>query len=405
MPLGSRTVLIGVTVLILFLGLSAGSFLSLVSVRRDAEDAREELTKLDLLDQLESFCGGTGPVVDPAACERTRAAARSLAGRGWRPVERASLERVLGLCARQGSTGQAPAAEELRAAIASLRRAILSRINEEIRATGEPAYRRAFRLLYAALAFAVGTSLVFAWTFRRLIRERRALTDRLVRSEKLSALATLAAGISHELNNPLATIAMSAEALASRLPGSSEEARYAAAVEEEVERCRTIIADLSDLARGATLDPGPVDPGEVAREAVRIVARHLDDPATRIGTDLATGLPLIRADRGKLRQLLVNLLQNAVDASGPEGRVWLTIRRTAGRLSISVRDEGRGIPPHLLDRIFEPFFTDKSKGVGLGLTICHRIAELHGGELTAASDGPGRGSTFTFSLPLEASRG
>jgi signal transduction histidine kinase len=85
--------------------------------------------------------------------------------------------------------------------------------------------------------------------------------------------------------------------------------------------------------------------------------------------------------------------------------VRLAVRRSGGRLSFSVRDHGRGIPAHLLDRIFDPFFTDKSRGLGLGLTICHRIAELHGGELTAASEGPDRGSTFTFSLPLEASRG
>jgi signal transduction histidine kinase len=257
MPLGSRTVLVGVTLLLLFLGLSAGSFLSLISVRRDAEDAREELTKLDLLDRLDAQCGGTGPLPDPWECERARTAARSLAGHGWRPGERAILDRILALCGRQEAGSTAGTAEELRTAIAALRRTILSRIGDEIRATGEPAYRRAFRLLYAALAFAGITSIVFAWFFRRLLRERRALTDRLFRSEKLSALATLAAGISHELNNPLATIAMSAEALASRLPPASEEARYAAAVGEEVERCRSIIADLSDLARGATLDPGP----------------------------------------------------------------------------------------------------------------------------------------------------
>ena len=316
----------------------------------------------------------------------------------------ASLARILSLCVRPEGGGPVADPAALRAAVTDLRRVILSRAGEEIRAAEEPTSRRARRLLVAALVLAVASSAVFARLYSRLVRERRTLEDRLVRSEKLSALATLAAGIAHELNNPMATIAMSAEALASRLAADSDQGRYATAIGEEAERCRSIIADLSDLARGASLDLGPVDALELAREAARAVARRFPAVAVEVAAEPSAGLPLVSADRGKLRQLLVNLLLNGAEASEPGGRVTLTVTVGGARLRFAVKDEGRGIPRHLLDRIFDPFFTGKPKGLGLGLTICHRIAEMHGGELSVASEGPGRGATFTFLLPLEVPR-
>jgi signal transduction histidine kinase len=253
----------------------------------------------------------------------------------------------------------------------------------------------------AACLIALGGSGTFAWLYHRLVGERRRLEERVRRSEKLAALGTLAAGVAHEINNPLATISMSAEALQKRLPSDSGEVRYLTAIQEEAHRCRGIIQDLSDLARGGSLDREPVEPEELAREALRIVRRNANLPSAEIGLSIPDGLPLLSADRGKLLQVLVNLLSNGVEAAGEGGNVHLTARRQDGRLTFEVADDGQGIPAHLLERIFEPFYTDKDRGVGLGLALCHRIAELHGGDLSADSPGPGRGAVFRLRLPLK----
>ena len=149
----------------------------------------------------------------------------------------------------------------------------------------------------------------------------------------------------------------------------------------------------------------PVDPEELLRESLAIIGRSAPLPAGRLEEEIPDDLPLISADRGKLLQVLVNLLRNGLEASGAHGTVRLTARRLEDRLSMEVSDDGKGIPFRLLERIFEPFYTDKAHGVGLGLTLCHRIAELHGGELLVSSPGPGQGSTFTLLLPLEARDG
>jgi len=227
------------------------------------------------------------------------------------------------------------------------------------------------------------------------------LEARVARSEKLAALGTLAAGLAHEINNPLATISISAEVLAERPQAGSEESGFLEAIQEEADRCRAITGDLTDLARGGTIDREPVDVSDLLEDAGRILVRSHGERAAGIRTAVDPDLPLISADRGKLLQVLVNLLTNSLEASGATVDVLLSARRTNRKLRIQVKDQGRGIPPGRLERIFEPFYTDKQRGVGIGLTLCHRIAELHGGVLTAASQGSERGAIFTLVLPID----
>jgi signal transduction histidine kinase len=404
MPLRSKLIIYAVVMLLLFLGLTIGSYLSLRAASRDAEEARQGLARLALVEALESHCGNLGPGADSDDCSRARKALADLNQEEWSDEPRLMLERLLALAAPLDEGRPPPDPQAFQAAVRHLREAIVIQARRDIRAAEKPTQWRAVRLLIASALAAIGGSFTFAWFYARLVRERKALEARVRRSEKLAALGTLAAGIAHEINNPLTTISMSAEALRERLGDSAEGKEYCEAIEEEAARCREIIDDLSDLARGGALDLEPVDPEELSREAVRIVLRNAALPKVELSAEVAANMPLISGDRGKLLQLLVNLIQNGIEATGEGGRVELDARPVNGHISIRIHDNGRGIGPDILERIFEPFYSDKNRGVGLGLTLCHRIAELHQGDLLVESDGPGRGSTFTLLLPL-SSRG
>lgn len=402
MPLRSKLIILGVVMLLLFLGLAVGSYLSLSRASSEAEAARVGLEKLTLVDALERDCESLSPIPDPVSCERARIALADLERHRWLPRTKRLLAQVLGQSrVLHSDTGGGDIAL-FKTSVGELKKEILREVQADLRRAEEPTHRRAVRLLIAAGFAAVGGAATFAWFYSRLVRERRQLEDRVRRSEKLAALGTLAGGLAHEINNPLAAISMAAEALAERLGSDSEAVEFCLAIQEETARCRDLIADLSDLARGGAVDRGPVDLLELYREAARIVRRNAALPEERVQIRVPDHLPLISADRGKLLQLLVNLLQNALEASGGGGPVRLSARSENGTLLLQVVDKGQGIPGHLLDRIFEPFFTNKENGVGLGLTLCHRIAELHGGELTATSAGPGHGAVFTLILPAEA---
>ena len=398
MPLRSKLIIYTVVMLLLFVGLSTGAYLSLAAASREAEAAREELAKLSLVETLEQHCSVIGPVPDENGCEVARAALVDIMAKEWREEARVLIERLLAITESYRQSGRLDVSR-LRETAAELKKVTIRQVKADLRAAEEPTQDRAIRLLLAAGLAALGGAATFAWLYSRLVRERRQLEDRVRRSEKLAAIGTLAAGIAHEINNPLATISMSAEALADRIPVDSPNVAYCQAIQEEADRCQAIIGDLSDLARGGSLDREPVDPEEVLNGALRIVRRNAALPDVPVDSEVPPDLPLVSADRGKLLQVLVNLLRNAVEATGEGGRVFLSARQENGYISFSVRDEGRGIPAHLLDRIFEPFYTDKERGVGLGLTLCHRIAELHGGEMRVESGS--RGSTFTLLLPLE----
>jgi signal transduction histidine kinase len=400
MPLRSKLILYAVVMLLLFLGLSAGAYISLRAASLEAEAARDELAKLSLLETLEQRCAALGPAPDREGCREARDALGNLADREWRDESRPLVSSLLELCGAY-EAGCELDVPRFRETLAELKKLTILQVKRGLDSAEGPTERRAFRLLVAAGLAAVGGAATFAWLFSRLVRERRRLEDRVRRSEKLAAIGTLAAGIAHEINNPLTTISVSAEALADRLRRDSTEHGYSRAIQEEAERCRTIVGDLSDLARGGSLDREPMDPAEVSEGALRIVRRNRSLPTVAVVTEFQRGLPLVSADRAKILQVLVNLLLNGIEASGEGGRVHMTARRDNGHISFQVRDEGRGIPSHLLERIFEPFFTSKDRGVGLGLALCHRIAELHGGEIRAESRGEGEGATFTLLLPLE----
>ncbi|HQR30971.1 MAG TPA: ATP-binding protein [Anaeromyxobacteraceae bacterium] len=220
--------------------------------------------------------------------------------------------------------------------------------------------------------------------------------DRLVRSEKLAGIGRLAAGVAHEINNPLAVILGYVRLMRKKAEGPlAEELRI---VEEEAVRARDIVEGLLDLSRPLP-DPSPrVDLRELCDEVAERVAGALPGEGAVIaveGHGEAPGVP------SKLRQVLVNLVRNATEAAGPGGRVTVRVSAGGATARVEVEDDGPGIGEGAAARLFEPFFTTKARGTGLGLAVSRAIARAHGGDVTGEARLP-RGARFTLHLPCTA---
>jgi signal transduction histidine kinase len=269
----------------------------------------------------------------------------------------------------------------------------LSRVLEAERAIG--------RRVLALSGILVAAALILLWALtRRMIARLRHKEAKLAQSEKLSLVGQLAAGIAHEINNPLGSILGFAQAAALRLKGEGPLAEPLAAIEEEARRCRKLVQDLLAFSRqdGPLLEDVSLD--DVVAGVLGMVAAQ----ARLNSVSLASELGLrekVRADRGQIQQIVVNLCSNALDAMPAGGRLAVRTRPERGRALIEVEDTGPGIPPELRKRIFEPFFTTKTRGrgTGLGLALAQQIAQRHGGDISVSSD-PSKGSVFTVSLPL-----
>lgn len=232
----------------------------------------------------------------------------------------------------------------------------------------------------------------------------------LVRSERLAGVGFLAAGVSHEINNPLAAIAFSAEALESRLKVWAEqfpanEAKpvqtYLGMIQEEAFRCKRITERLLDFARGGETQRSRTDLVGLVQSVVEMT-RHMGkyrgrsimfQPRTPLFSDV---------DGQEIKQVVLNLVVNALEAIETHGILVIESHANQGMAEISFTDNGHGMSPEVLEHVFEPFFTKKisGKGTGLGLSISHRIIDQHGGELLAESPGEKMGATFTIRLPL-----
>lgn len=237
--------------------------------------------------------------------------------------------------------------------------------------------------------------------------QRLAETQRqLAQADKLASVGRLAAGVAHEINNPLTGVLSYASLLRKRLDGDKESCDDLDVIVRETVRCRGIIRGLLDFARPTPPARKPMDLNEVVLRAVSVVMTQLSLNQVSLSLDLAAGLPLVHADANQIQQVAVNLLLNAGDAIGTEGgTIRVTTRIGAGdSVELLVQDSGRGIPAEDLPRIFEPFYTTKgSHGTGLGLAVSWGIVEAHGGALEVHSD-PGQGTCFTLRIPTDAGR-
>ena len=227
----------------------------------------------------------------------------------------------------------------------------------------------------------------------------------VAQSEKLAAIGRLAAGIMHEINNPLATIAACAETMALDTKSVEGEPEYLKIIESEVQRCKRIIDGLLDFSRPRAQERVSLQVNTVVERALFLLKHHARFKQLTVQAELGTELRSVHASSEQLIQVMIALLMNAADAMPQYGRVLVRTRpapRGAKHVVIEVQDEGTGMSRNQMARIFEPFYTTKEpgRGTGLGLAICHGIVADHGGRIEVSSE-PGKGTRFTILLPVE----
>jgi two-component system, NtrC family, sensor kinase len=227
----------------------------------------------------------------------------------------------------------------------------------------------------------------------------------LARSERLATVGRLAAGLAHEVGNPLGAIAGYAEVARSRVPPGADPELGAAVqrIADATARIDRILHDLLDFARPTPARVDRVQVGGLVESAVRLARVQPRFREVEVALDLPAGLPALRGDAHQLGQVLLNVLLNAGDAMRGRGRVEIAARPLEGTVELAVADQGPGIRPEHLPRVFDPFFTTKEpgQGTGLGLAISYRIVEQHGGVLSVENR-PRGGAVFRLRLPAMA---
>lgn len=230
--------------------------------------------------------------------------------------------------------------------------------------------------------------------------------EELVRKEKLAAIGSLAAGVAHEINNPAAIIRGNGEILRRRLAREGREDEEVGEILKHTERISRITQSLLLFAREQTQPPAPpeeVRVNDLLDDILAQLSHQVDLAGVEMERALEEALPALQADREKLRQVFTNLIINAVQAMEGRGRLLLSSKAEGGQLQVVVSDSGPGIPAATQGQIFNPFFTTKKDGTGLGLAVSYGIVQGLGGRIEVA-DAPGGGASFRVCLPLSASR-
>ncbi len=228
------------------------------------------------------------------------------------------------------------------------------------------------------------------------------------RAEKLAAVGRLAAGIVHEINNPLATIAACAEALEQRVDdgefeasdGAADLAEYLGLIKSEAFRCKTITTDLLDFSRIRAGERTLVDIGDIVRSAANLISHQKRGVGISHNVEIESQMPPVSADGAQIQQAIIALATNGIDAMDDGGTLTFRSFTKGSRVVIEVSDTGTGIPQEDVSKIFEPFFTTKEvgKGTGLGLAVCYGIISEHSGRISVRST-LGKGTTFSIFLP------
>ena len=238
------------------------------------------------------------------------------------------------------------------------------------------------------------------------LQEREAheqLQNQLSQAARLEAVGRMVSGVAHELNNPLTAIIAFAQDLAGS-HRSDEDREALTVIMQQADRCRVIVGDLLVLARSRREERRRVAPGELVRRVAKVFERDSARYGVALDVEVAADLPEIEVDPAGIEQVLTNLLTNAFQASERGGQVRLAVVSTADRVEFRVEDDGAGIAPDVMPRLFEPFYTTKGpgQGTGLGLAVSHTIIEQHGGSIVAENRNEGgRGARFIVRLPFD----
>jgi two-component system NtrC family sensor kinase len=282
----------------------------------------------------------------------------------------------------------------------------MTQMDVESRASGET---RFYRLTKVPMRLESDNEVTHVITIGEDITEWKRVQDQVSQTEKLAAVGQLAAGVMHEINNPLATIGACIEALSLRaedLPEEAEEgvSEYLRIVESELQRCKSIVDGLLDFSRPKARMKRPAELNQIVEDALFLIKHHHKYRGITLERSLGDALPVIHANQEQLIQVFLSLMLNAIDAMEGEGTLTVRTDRfgSRGEVVAEFHDTGEGIPRDALPKIFEPFFTTKQpgRGTGLGLSICYGIVQEHGGRILV--DSGDRGSVFRVVLPVPA---
>ena len=274
----------------------------------------------------------------------------------------------------------------------------LEQFETESRASGEA---RTYRISKIPMHLHAGDDVTHVITVGEDITEWKEALQRVAQAEKMAAIGQLAAGVMHEINNPLATISACAESLTLELG----ELEYLKFIDAEVERCKRIIDGLLDFSRKRSVSKEPVEINATVERTLFLLSHHAR--FKRVAVTKALGpQSTVSANADQLIQILMALLLNAADATEQKGQqASVTVRTSVARATVMIEiiDNGVGIPRSEVGKLFEPFYTTKppGRGTGLGLSICYGLVADNGGRLEVEST-PGSGSTFRIVLPMES---
>jgi two-component system NtrC family sensor kinase len=280
---------------------------------------------------------------------------------------------------------------------------VITRPLKELRELSKTSHQVALGDLSARAPITAGGEVgQLAISFNTMLDTLQETQDQLVHSEKLASLGQLAAGVAHELNNPLGTILLFSDILLKESVQNNLARNDLETIVKETKRCKSIVAALLDFARQHQVDVQEVNLSELIRNVVEIEKKNTRYAIMNIDIHIEDDIPIIQADPAQLEEVIDNLLQNAAEAM-PEGGL-ISIRAyngPMGMVTIEVQDTGTGIAEENMPKLFTPFFTTKPIGIGtgLGLAITYGIVKMHRGQISVQSK-IGRGTTFTISLPI-----
>ena len=230
--------------------------------------------------------------------------------------------------------------------------------------------------------------------------ELRSTFQRLRLLDRLSALGTLSAGIAHEIRNPLGGISGAVEILDSMTGSDDERHEFVGIVKKEISRISTIVSRQLDMVRTNPPEPVPCNIAKVVDSVADLVRKQAEEQNVVVELQLDDAIPIIQTDEQGLRQAILNLLINGVQAMSDGGTVRVLVRVNTGRVSIIVEDQGPGLSEEAMEHAFDPFYTTKHGGTGLGLSIAFQIVAQQGGDLRVENR-DGRGARFTLELPRD----
>ncbi|EMM4084349.1 two-component system sensor histidine kinase ZraS [Shigella flexneri] len=319
----------------------------------------------------------------------------------WRRIDSADGEPVLEIY-RQFQPMYSSGMHHMRQFVATPQAIFIAFDASNIVSAEDREQRNTLIILFALATVLLASVLSFFW-YRRYLRSRQLLQDEMKRKEKLVALGHLAAGVAHEIRNPLSSIKGLAKYFAERAPAGGEAHQLAQVMAKEADRLNRVVSELLELVKPTHLSLQAVDLNTLITHSLQLVSQDANSREISLRFTANDALPEIQADPDRLAQVLLNLYLNAIQAIGQHGVISVTASESGAGVKISVTDSGKGIAADQLEAIFTPYFTTKAEGTGLGLAVVHNIVEQHGGTIQVVSQ-EGKGATFTLWLPVNITR-